>query len=245
MQMCINPVQRMKTLSTNGKGAAAIKGLFTGRVETFEALDRRPLTTAIRKKRIDRVHLNILGFDTDESADNGHHTADRAVHLFSEEYYPAVETRLGVSLPRPAFGENLTTIGLKDSDVRVGDLIAVGDAVISVTQPTERCSVIGRSLGLPKILKVLHDLSVCGFYAKVITPGEVRAGDAITINRRADHNWTIEKLHRFMFNELADDALMSQVLAISTLSDEWKARVRIMRGRSYRGEPSSSNLIPD
>lgn len=222
---------------------ARIKGIFVGAVETFNAPDGRPLRTGIRKKPVDGPRLELEGFPGDASSERDHHTRDKAVHLFSDEYYPEVEARLGITLPRPAFGENLTTQGLLDDDVRVGDLLRIGPALIRVTQPTERCRVIGRSLGNPRILKALHDLEICGFYASVVEPGEVKSADAISVQQPAHHDWTIGRLHKFMFKQLDNDALVSEVMALATLSDEWKTRVEIMRGRAKRGEPLSSNLV--
>ena len=103
--------------------------------------------------------------------------------------------------------------------------------------------MIGRSLGLPKILKVFHELEICGFYASVITPGEVCVGDAISLRRRAEHDWTISRLHHFMFKQLIDNTRLAEVMALSALSDEWKGRIQVMRGRAKRGEPLSSNLV--
>jgi hypothetical protein len=46
-----------------------------------------------------------------------------------------------------------------------------------------------------------------------------------------------------MFKQLTDDLLVAEVMALSALSDEWKARIQVMRGRAKRGEPLSSNLV--
>jgi MOSC domain-containing protein YiiM len=155
-----------------------------------------------------------------------------------------VEGRKGQSsLPRPTFGENLTTIGMLEDGVYVGDRFRVGKAVICVTQPTERCKAIGRSLGVPKILKILHELEVCGFYARVVEAGHVVAGDTAELCDRSQSTWSVKRLHHFMFHELADDQLVNEVLAVPELSGEWKRRVGVMRGRLWRGEPLSSNLV--
>ena len=131
----------------------------------------RPLTRGIRKSPITNGLLEAEGFRSDASAEPDHHTTDKAIHLFADENYRLVESLLRVSLPRPTFGENLTATGVREEQVYVGDLFQVGEAAICVTQPTERCKTIGLSAGTPKILKVLHELEVCGFYARVVKPG--------------------------------------------------------------------------
>lgn len=179
----------------------------------------------------------------DASAEPDHHTADKAIHLFADEAYALVEARLGVALPRPAFGENLVATGIREEQVYVGDDFQVGEAVVRVTQPTERCRTIGRSLGIPKILKVLHELEVCGFYARIVKPGWVASGDALVLRNRPQSAWSINRLHQLMFHDLGDGRLVAEAMAIEHLSVEWKRRVETMRGRLRRGEPLSSNLV--
>jgi len=220
-----------------------IVGVFSGGVAKFVAPDGRLLTTAIRKSPIGNGLLTAGGFCDDASAEPDHHTADKAVHLFAHENYALVEAQLGVTLPRPTFGENVLATGVREEDVYVGDHFQLGEAVICVTQPTERCRTIGRSAGLPKILKVLHELDVCGFYARLIKPGRVADGDPIILAERPQSSWSIKRLHRLMFHGLSDGQLVEDAMAIEHLSAEWKRRAEIMRCRLRRGEPLSSNLV--
>jgi MOSC domain-containing protein YiiM len=220
-----------------------IVGVFAGGVASFMAPDGRPLTTGIRKSPLAKGLLESAGFRGDASAEPDHHTADKVVHVFADENYALVESRLGVTLPRPTFGENLTATGISEEQVYVGDHFQVGEAVICVTQPTERCRTIGRSLGIPRILRVLHELEVCGFYARVVKPGWVAAGDHLLLRDRPQSSWSIKRLHRLMFHGLADEEQVAQAMTIECLSTEWKSRAETMRGRLRRGEPLSSNLI--
>lgn len=217
--------------------------MFSGGVANFVAPDGRPLTTAIRKSPIWNGLLKAEGFCGDASAEPDHHTVDKAVHLFADENYSLIEAHLGVTLPRPTFGENLIAAGIREEDVYVGDLFQFGEAIICVTQPTERCRTIGRSVGIPRILKVLHELEVCGFYARVIKPGRVADGDPIILAKRPQSTWSVKRLHQLMFHGLSDGQLVEEAMAIEHLSIEWKRRVEIMRGRLRRGEPLSSNVI--
>lgn len=220
-----------------------IVGVFSGGVATFVASDGHPLTTGIRKSPAVDGFLEADGFRGDASAGADHHTADKVVHLFADESYGLVELRLGFALPRPTFGENLIATGIRDEDVYVGDHFQVGEAVICVTQPTERCKTIGRSVGIPKVLKVLHELQVCGFYARVVKPGKVEAGDPVELRERPQSSWSVKRLHQLMFHDLADERLVAQAMAIEQLSAEWKRRAELMRARLRRGEPLSSNMV--
>jgi MOSC domain-containing protein YiiM len=217
-------------------------GLYCGGVETFLAQDGRALTTAIRKAPVAEALLEPAGFRGDASAEAAHRPLDRAVHLFAHECYAEVEARLGRVLPRPAFGENLIATGIREEQVYVGDRFRVGSAVICATQPTERCRTIGRSLGMPRILKVLHELDVCGFYARVLEPGRVAPGDPLVLLERPQSGWSIKRLHRLMFRGLDHQGLLAEAMALEQLSSEWKDRVAVMGGRLRRGEPLNGSL---
>ena len=220
-----------------------ITGLYYCGVDNFFAPDGRPMVTGIRKRPAVTGFLGTNGFPDDASAEPAHHTQDKTVHLFSNENYRLLEAGLGVVLPRPTFGENLTTTGTLENNVYVGDHFRLGKAIICVTQLTERCKTIGRSLGVPTILKALHERELCGFYARVVRPGSVDVGDMVELCERSQVTWSIKRLHQIMFRQLSDDQLVDQVLAIRELSTEWKKRLEVMRGRLRRGEPLSSNLV--
>src|SRR5207244_10660693 len=108
----------------------------------------------------------------------------------------------------------LPKAGTVANNVYVCDHFRVGKAIICMTQPTERCKTIGRSLGVPTILKALHELELCGFYARVVRPGSVDAGDIVELCERTQVTWSIKRLHHIMFRQLSDAQLVDQVLAI-------------------------------
>jgi MOSC domain-containing protein YiiM len=71
-----------------------------------------------------------------------------AVYAYPAEHYAFWRRALGdASLPWGAFGENLTTEGLLESDVRVGDRYRVGTAELVVTQPRLPCYKLGIRFG--------------------------------------------------------------------------------------------------
>lgn len=219
-----------------------VAGLYAGGVETFEADGGVRLTSGIRKRKCETVALARSGIPGDASHETGRHTDDKAVHLFALANYEPIETALERTLPRPAFGENILAEGLDEDAVCVGDLWRIGGALLRVTQPTERCRTVGRSLGAPRMLRVLHQFEICGFYAAVAEPGAVAPGDVIDLCDRTRPEWPIRRLHRAMFRHLGDAPLMTEIGAIPELSPEWKQRISVMRGRLARGEPISSNL---
>jgi MOSC domain-containing protein YiiM len=99
-----------------------------------------------------------------------------------------------VELPWGAFGENLTTEGLLERDVRVGDRFLVGSAELVVTDPRLPCYKLGVRFGRDDMVKRFLAHGGTGFYLAVLREGEVAAGDAIERTARAEGTATIAEV---------------------------------------------------
>ena len=84
-------------------------------------------SVAIRK-------LNLAG---DQQADlTVHGGPDKAVYAYPVEHYEYWQKQLpDVSFSWGAFGENLTTEGLSEDTLCIGDLLRAGSAILQVTEP--------------------------------------------------------------------------------------------------------------
>ena len=95
-----------------------------------------PVVTGIFKQPVDGVvavrRLNVAG---DEQADlSVHGGPDKAVYAYPLEHYDFWRNELGLEeLPFGAFGENLTTEGLIEAEVNIGDQLRIGTAEFVVT----------------------------------------------------------------------------------------------------------------
>ena len=77
------------------------------------------------------------------------------------------------------FGENFTVDGLADDEVCIGDRYRIGEAVFEVTQPRVTCYRVGLRIGEPQMPALLVSHRRPGFYMRVLTEGQVQAGDEI------------------------------------------------------------------
>ena len=103
----------------------------------------RPVTTGIFKSPVEgRVRVRTLNLEGDRQADlSVHGGPDKAVYAYPEEHYGYWRQELpGVDLPPGSFGENLTTEGLKETEIRIGDRFRIGSTVLRVTQPRMPCA---------------------------------------------------------------------------------------------------------
>ena len=89
----------------------------------------RAITTGIFKEPVaGRVAVRALNLDGDRQADlTAHGGREKAVYAYPAEHYAYWRAELpGVALEHGAFGENLTSEGLLEDDVQVGERPAKG-----------------------------------------------------------------------------------------------------------------------
>lgn len=159
-----------------------------------------------------------LGLEGDGQADPKHHGgSEKAVYAYPTEHYAFWREELpGIELPWGAFGENLSTAGLLEDELRHGDRFRVGEALIRATMPREPCSKLGLRLGDKAAVKrFLHSLR-SGVYFAVDEPGHICAGDAIERVERAEHAVSLRDMARIAAGD-ADEALRERCLAVPRL----------------------------
>ena len=138
------------------------------------------------------------GLVGDHIGDTAHHGGDtQAVYAFAREDLDRWEQRLGRDLPNGFFGENLTTLGIDPNTALVGEVWRIGDTVeLEVTDPRIPCSTFRGWVGETGWLKLFAQDARPGAYFRVLVPGAVQAGDAVTVVSRPDHGVTIARVFR-------------------------------------------------
>ncbi len=144
----------------------------------------RKVTTAIFKKPVEgRIRIRRTGLVGDRQADPSVHGGPtKAVYAYPSEHYPLWRRELGrADLPWGSFGENLTTEGLDERTLRVGDRLRVGSALLEVTQPRMPCYKLGVRFGRLDMVRRFLASGRSGFYLAVHEEGDVAAGDPIEL----------------------------------------------------------------
>lgn len=166
-----------------------ILGLQTGTVQDFPLPNGKPDRSAFRKTpRLGRIPVGKLGLQGDEQADlSVHGGPDKALYAYPHEHYPHWQTlrrEAGLDdapLACGALGENLTLVGLLETEVWVGDRLHFPDCILRVTAPREPCYKLNAALGLRTADKHMMQTAHCGFYLAVDTPGTLAVGDTATL----------------------------------------------------------------
>jgi MOSC domain-containing protein YiiM len=143
------------------------------------------------KRAISGGLITPLGLEGDRHAHPAIHGGPlKAVLLIASETVDGLIAR-GYPVFYGALGENLTTRGIRFSDLRLGDRIRAGGALIEITTPRGPCSALhiyGESIKdeiYDAAVKAHDPLSprwgMSGFYARVLEPGPVGANDIISV----------------------------------------------------------------
>ena len=147
----------------------------------------KPVTTGIFKEPVkDRVKARALNLDGDGQADlTVHGGRGKAVYAYPAEHYAFWKEQLpGVELPWGMFGENLTTEGLSEDTVHVGDRFRIGSVELIVTQPRMPCYKLGLKFGRPDMVRQFLISGRSGWYFAVAREGEIGTGDVIELLQR-------------------------------------------------------------
>ncbi len=168
--------------------------------------------------------LNVAG---DRQADpTVHGGVNKAVYGYPVEHYSLWRAELPeLDFPWGAFGENLTTQGLSEDTLCIGDTLRAGTAVLMVTQPRSPCYKLALRFDRDDMVKLFLASGRSGFYFSVIEEGYVEAGAPVEVLSRDPREVTVADIVRLYRHEAADPELVRRVLTLPTLAQKWKSRL--------------------
>ncbi len=185
----------------------------------------RAVRTSIFKQPVPgRVRVTRLNVEGDEQSDlSVHGGSDKAVYAYPSEHYVAWRRELpNTELLWGAFGENLTTEGLLEDAVSIGDRYRIGTTELVVTQPRAPCYKLGVRFGRPEMVKLFHDRGRSGFYLAVTREGELGTGDGIELVAHDEGGLTVADVVRLYAADAADQALLERASRHPALPASWR-----------------------
>jgi MOSC domain-containing protein YiiM len=186
------------------------------------------VTTGIFKDPVQGpVTARTLNLDGDGQADlSVHGGAHKAVYAYPSEHYSYWRRELSITeMPFGLFGENLTTEGILEDDVHIGDRFRVGTAELVVTQPRLPCYKLGLEFGRDDMVTRFLASERTGFYLSVSSEGEVETGNTLESIHRDPASVAIREITRLYVSENyspADLELLHRALQIPALPQGWR-----------------------
>jgi MOSC domain-containing protein YiiM len=208
----------------------------------------KKVTTGIFKEPVTgRVMVRRLNLDGDRQGDlSVHGGPSKAVYVYPVEHYDYWRGELPeMKLPWGMFGENLTTEGLQEDTVNIGDRLRIGSAEVMVTEPRMPCYKLGIKFGREDIIKRFLRSGRTGFYVAVVEEGEVGAGDIIDLISRDGSDVTVADITRLYVSEKDNLSLLRRAMGVEALPESWReySRRQIEKlGRSV--EPEVPSPVP-
>lgn len=189
----------------------------------------KPVTTGIFKEPVSGpVRIRTLNLHGDRQADlRVHGGHDKAVYAYPSEFYELWRNeRPELPFPWGQFGENLTTQGLRDEDVSVGDRFRVGTAELIVTQPRLPCFKLGIRMGRDDFVTEFLQRGLYGFYMAVAREGAVEAGDPIVPLSRDPRGFEVTEIARLYLRDRHDVEGLERAAALDVLPESWRQYFR-------------------
>ena len=138
----------------------------------------KTVTTGIFKAPVHgSVEVRTLNLEGDGQADlsvHGGPSKAGCVYAYPSEHYDSWHAELpGTALPWGMFGENLSTAGCVEEDIRIGDEFRIGSARVRATEPRMPCYKLGIRFRRQDIIKRFLHSQRSGFYFAVVQQGRV------------------------------------------------------------------------
>lgn len=189
----------------------------------------RTVRTSIWKDPVQGpVRVSSLNLEGDAQSDlSVHGGPDKAVYAYPAEHYDYWQRELDLdALPWGAFGENLTTSGVLESDIAVGDRVRVGSVELMVTQPRLPCFKLGIRFGRDDMVKRFLQSGRSGFYFTVVREGDLTAGDPLESAARDARGVTVSDMIGLETADEPDQSLLRRALEVPALPESWKRHFR-------------------
>ena len=183
--------------------------------------------SGIRKARVDPsvvLWLSEVNLAGDGQADlSVHGGVDKAVYAYPSEHLPGWEHELEETLAPAAFGENVSTLGVLEHEVRIGDVWAWGSARLQVAQPRWPCFKLALHRGRADVQARMRSTGRTGWYLRVLAVGEVPAAGPIQVVTEDEARVSVRDAHLAMADvHLREPDAVRAVARHPALAEQWR-----------------------
>jgi len=206
-------------------------------------LGERAVPSAIGKRPVEgAVAFDRMGLILDEQGDRSSHGGvEKAIHHYPFDHYQPWADQLqveeggyhGPDLSKPgAFGENISTLGIVEKDVCLGDIFELGTGKVQIVQGRQPCWKLNERFGQKTMARLVQKSGMTGWYYKVLEPGEVASGDRFRLIERLAPAWPLSRVIELLYEKTTDFSALEDLVALPFLAKSWAGLVarRLERG---------------
>lgn len=205
------------TTSVNGTNLK----LFIGMPSSLKL--RPEIVSAIARQPVDQLNVYLDRIEGDEVANKIHHGGPhRVLHQYPREHYASWKLLYPAASIAPGLiGENISSEGMTEKDVCVGDIFEIGNVVCVVTEPRKPCATINQQFGVQELARKTQNESKTGWFYKILRPGVIKPSDQILLKERKYPTLTLDVCIQALLVK-PNKVVLKQMTECDDLSDSWK-----------------------
>ena len=185
--------------------------------------------SAILNKKIlaGPVIVTHAGIEGDDQGNKPHHGGpNQALHQYPYDHYAtwcSERPKLAPHFAAPgAFGENLSTRGMTESTVCLGDIYRCGTARVQVTKTRHPCWRLNVRFGDARMSHRVQESGRLGWYLRVLKEGTLSAGEPMVLEDRPHPDWPLARLIQVLFSDPLNFPLLEEIVALPELASSAK-----------------------
>lgn len=187
------------------------------------------MKTAIEKSLVKGdACLTFQGLKGDECAEIRFHGGpERALHQYPSEHYTYWRKHFGEhhQWQAPGVGENISSEGMLESNVCIGDCYRWGTAIIEVSQPRSPCFKLNKRWNINGFAENMQSNGRCGWLYRVIKPGIVNRSLPLELIERVNNAMTVHDVSDIFFNQPLSATGLKKLASQERLSKSWMTKV--------------------
>jgi MOSC domain-containing protein YiiM len=174
------------------------------------------------------VSVTETGLAGDGQGDRKRHGGpEKALHHYPAEHYAAWRQEMpdldSALRPPGAFGENLSTTGLDENSVCLGDVFDLGTARVQVAQGRQPCWRLNVHFGRKYMARRVQATGRTGWYYRVLTPGVVAPGDRLVRVHSPNPEWPLSRLLDVLYRDTLNTEALAAIAELPDLAQSWRA----------------------
>lgn len=193
--------------------------------------DQWQVETSGNKQPVPSAMLRFENLEGNVQADlENHGGPEKAVCAYPQAHYPFWEHMLEHALAPGAFSENLTLAGddALETEVCIGDIWQIGEAVLQVAGPRMPCRKLAARLGDPRVIEWSTSKGYTGHYMRVLREGNVPSGVNVHVLEHNPAKISIDAVNDIFYRRSRDPQLIAKLLALPEYGESGKQWINEM-----------------
>jgi len=218
-----------------------IISLYVGEVENRwvgkapSAIGKKPTKVLLR--------LEENGFVEDNQADlKVHGGPEKAIHHYAAEHMDFWKKKFPDHAEKfmpGCFGENISTIGLSEENLCLGDILTMGSATVQICQGRQPCWKLNAHMDISQMAAAFQTTARTGWYYRVLHTGNVQSGNRIRLIERLNPDWTLARLIKARFDPKLNAADALELSLSEVISQNWSEAFNKKQDTAFEEDTTS------